>query len=118
MDSEGYPEQEELDYISDFDIIEQDVFDLIQYIKNRWCYNNHFVFFKRGYKTNLQKILERDPDNSRKDYYELRLHTGGWSGNEDIIKALQKNKYFFIFHWYKSERGGHYYFEITKEHKS
>ena len=44
---------------------------------------------------------------------ELELHTGGWSGNEEIIQALErsKSKFFFFFHT-KWERGGHYYFEV------
>ena len=43
----------------------------------------------------------------------LELHTGGWSGNEEIIQALErsKSKFFFFFHT-KWERGGHYYFEV------
>ena len=41
----------------------------------------------------------------------LQLHTGGWSGNEDIISALQQNITFW--HWWKMTKvGGHYYFEI------
>ena len=41
------------------------------------------------------------------------LHTGGWSGNEDIIKELF-NSDFWIFCWEKTVRGGHYYFKIPK----
>lgn len=42
---------------------------------------------------------------------KLELHTGGWSGNEEIICALQKSQFWF-FWWESSRRGGHYYFEI------
>ncbi len=44
----------------------------------------------------------------------LELHTGGWSGNEDIIEALQDSM-FWVLCWQKSERGGHYYFELRGE---
>jgi hypothetical protein len=44
----------------------------------------------------------------------LELHTGGWSGNEDIIYALEHGKSnFFMFFHEKWERGGHYYFEVA-----
>jgi hypothetical protein len=41
--------------------------------------------------------------------WTLELHTGGWSGNEDIIEALAGSMFWFLF-WQKSERGGHFYF--------
>jgi len=48
---------------------------------------------------------------------KLELHTGGWSGNEDIIEALKKS-YFWIFYWEKSVKGGHYYFTISSLKKT
>jgi hypothetical protein len=58
-----------------------------------------------------------------KDYATLRgrtlmLHTGGWSGNEDIVGALRKNLFFWGCCWRKSERGGHYKFVLPPEKKS
>ena len=41
----------------------------------------------------------------------LELHTGGWSGNEDIITELGTTWFWLLF-WQKSTRGGHYSFEI------
>lgn len=40
-----------------------------------------------------------------------RISTGGWSGNEDIIEAMQKSLGWF-FSWVQSRRGGHYIFEV------
>jgi hypothetical protein len=45
------------------------------------------------------------------DGHTLELHTGGWSGNEDIISALEPTLFWMVY-WRKSERGGHYYFVI------
>ncbi len=42
--------------------------------------------------------------------FALELHTGGWSGNEEVAEALQESP-FWIRHWWKTERGGHYYFK-------
>jgi hypothetical protein len=42
---------------------------------------------------------------------KLALHTGGWSGNESIIEALEANM-FWTLYWRRTDRGGHYYFTI------
>jgi len=38
------------------------------------------------------------------------LHTGGWSGNEEIIRAMQDNRVWWGMFWESSRRGGHYEF--------
>jgi hypothetical protein len=43
---------------------------------------------------------------------EYILHTGGWSGHESIINALQKNELFWFLCWKSSHRGGHYVFDL------
>jgi len=47
----------------------------------------------------------------RKGKIYLELHTGGWSGNEEIIGELKKT-FFWFFYWQMSKRGGHYWFEV------
>ena len=46
----------------------------------------------------------------------LVLVTGGWSGNEEIIEALQRadSGMWWIVHWEKSERGGRYEFDMSR----
>ena len=36
------------------------------------------------------------------------LVTSGWSGNEDIIAAMQSNIMLHMLYWYESRRGGHH----------
>jgi hypothetical protein len=46
---------------------------------------------------------------------EYLFSTGGWSGNEDIIGAMQENWILWSTTWMQSNRGGHYVFEVRDE---
>ena len=41
----------------------------------------------------------------------LKLSTGGWSGNESIMSALEVNRK-FGWCWKSSKRGGHYVYKL------
>lgn len=44
------------------------------------------------------------------------LATGGWSGNESLIGALQDNYMFWSLYWAESTRGGrHTFYRLTLE---
>jgi len=98
MDIDGYPTEEELSIIEKWNFstetFEADMVHFIEYIKERWKYAEVGYFKYEGQK--------------------LELHTGGWSGNEDMIDAIQKNTMFWVFTWQQSKRGGHYYFKIPR----
>jgi len=87
-----YPTQEELDKIKNWDAI-GDPLGLIDFIESIW-WTPSFGFKYSGKRTK-----------------KLELHTGGWSGNEDIIGVLNETMFWACF-WEKSFRGGHYYFTI------
>jgi hypothetical protein len=112
MDSEGYPEEKELEYIKQFDCIKQDVHKLIDYIEDIWWLSS-WGFIKKELTEKYESRDEIDEKPYKHKYTYLELHTGGWSGNEDIITALQQNRHFFIFYWTESRVGGHYTFKIT-----
>ena len=57
----------------------------MDYIKSIWHWNDYFV---------------------KKDKSHFELHTGGWSGNEDIIRAMMDNQVFWIMCWIESKHGG------------
>jgi transcriptional regulator with XRE-family HTH domain len=42
-----------------------------------------------------------------------QVATGGWSGNESIIRALQKNTLFWSMCWQLSKKGGYYEFKTN-----
>lgn len=47
----------------------------------------------------------------------LHLSTGGWSGNESIVDAMQENHWAWAQTWYSSRRGGHYIFILPSKKK-
>ena len=89
-----YPTEEELKVIEEW--TGKDVEAFLAYVETLWHWPDW------GFKKKGKKIIY------------LELHTGGWSGNEDIIGALHKawGKMFWFCYWEKSVKGGHYYFRI------
>ena len=49
--------------------------------------------------------------------YEWIFTTGGWSGNEELIAAFQKNHICWSMLWYSSSRGGMYQFILADDSK-
>jgi hypothetical protein len=90
MDDDGYPEEHELKAIREWP--RTDLPGLLDYVRERWAYADCGYFEQDGRAYNIS--------------------TAGWSGNEDIIGALQENRSFWVLCWQSSKRGGHYQFEI------
>ena len=91
LDENGYPTEETIMRIERWN--GKNVVDFVEFIKEVW----HWLDW--GFELKGKRVLR------------LELHTGGWSGNEDIICALSNN-IFWMMYWEKSTRGGHYYFKI------
>lgn len=90
-DDEGYPTKEVLEYIKSWDVVdEKSYIALMEFCVEIWAYRK-------------ESIVTKDDVC----YY---FATMGWSGNEDIIKALQENSIFWMMYWAVSERGGLYVF--------
>ena len=89
----GYPEEHELETIENW--CHTDGFDnLMKYVHERWHWKEFITCTKE-----LSQIT-----------YDCL--TGGWSGNEELIGALERNQVFWAFCWYQSTRGGHYIFKV------
>lgn len=56
------------------------------------------------------------PHEYRKDeiVHQYQISTAGWSGNEDLIRSMEKNNMLWYTTWVQSRRGGHYIFEVEK----
>lgn len=96
LDDEGYPTDAAVDRILNFEGTPQ---EFIDYIKSLWAYR---LF---GTDTEL--------DDWGKPYVRFHLATGGWSGNETIIGAVEKTMFSFMF-WESSRRGGAFEYRIRE----
>ena len=94
LDENNYPDEASLKEIKKWDILKQGIQGLLELIKDNtnWADRQIYITGKR--------VLR------------FEYHTGGWSGNEDVIGALRQNYHFWTMFWEKSTRGGHYYFRI------
>ena len=90
----SYPTNAELLKLKKWDIFKKSQLELLDFIESIWWASDW------GYKLKGKRVLR------------LELHTGGWSGNESIIEALQENFIFWSMSWEKTLAGGHYYFRI------
>lgn len=89
FDKDGYPTEETLEAIEKWPILEyREWFD---FIEEAWEWPNYFV----------------------RDGNQIDISTCGWSGNEDIINAMENNVN-WIMTWFQSRRGGHYIFKIPE----
>lgn len=88
MDAEGYPEDEELESIKGLG------FDF-----KEGCETMLSFFEATGYGSGA--LLA---DGS------FELHTGGWSGCEDMISSAMESMWWPRY-WYSTTRGGHFLFK-------
>lgn len=101
LNENDYPTEECLYFIEHFEPenVEETELFINTILKPCWYNSEWGVEFKRKYAGSRTLIL----------------HTGGWSGNEDIIGAILNN--FYLKHTYmkyvKWTIGGHYYFDVT-----
>ncbi len=93
FDPDGYPTEETLQTIESWDVLKEGILPLIEFLREAWWIPDWGFDFKKGPKS-----------------FRLNLSTGGQSGNETVIGALQKSEFWFLF-WQSSRRGGHYVFK-------
>lgn len=90
MDTAGYPDDQELARIQAWP--HDDFRGLMEFVHSLW-HNTEWGWTQGRYTS-------------------YHLSTGGWSGNESLIGALQLNTMFWLTCWEKSSKGGHYEFLV------
>jgi hypothetical protein len=103
LDEDGYPTDDALERIEYWPY--NDPKGWFEFIQAIW----HFSSW--GWK----ELTE--PSDWKENTMVLRYYisTGGWSGNEDIIRAMQANHVLWSTTWVQTRRGGHYIFEVKDE---
>jgi hypothetical protein len=91
IDDDGYPSDAALERIAQWP--HTDFAGLIAYVRTLWW---------------------GPPNYWEQDGRALSISTAGWSGNESIIGALQRNTMFWLMCWQSSRRGGHYEFQLPE----
>ena len=107
-----YPTDEELQFIREFDVLKNGYAPLFEYVRNLWWLGYGWEEYVRTDDYESSDGLACVP--YKHNYRVVMMSTGGWSGNESIIKALRENPHF----WYCCEmerKGGHYVFEVEEK---
>lgn len=95
-----YPSEVELARIRHWPV-PGDLRALFAYIKERWSPEDYGWWEGRS--------------RSERGVWRYQVSTGGWSGNEDLLMALQANHMAWTWTWISSRVGGHYVFEVRKD---
>lgn len=93
--NDEYPTEEVLRTIKDWDATK--AAELMEFVKDNWWLPDW------GWR--------EWPDSDGTNY---SLSTGGWSGNEQLIRALEQNYVFWALYWMSNARGGHFVFKIRR----
>lgn len=86
-----YPSDEYLERIEKWDVIDGDPWRLVAFVSSLW---RNAGWGWRQEERGGQIVLD--------------ISTGGWSGNEGLIVAMQRNYIFWSSAWINSRAGGHY----------
>lgn len=103
IDDDGYPTEEALERVLGWEQRgPEDGHALLAFVREIW-WSAQWGFHHRDTKAEFGGGTER----------VYSLSTGGWSGNEEIVRALMENRgHAWFFWWESSRRGGHYTFRI------
>ena len=89
-----YPTDEELEKVKTWKPQEGETWKpLFDYVKDLWNYADC------GYW-----------EEPREGVYHISC--AGWSGNEELMDAMHRNRIFWLMCWWESKRGGHYKFKL------
>lgn len=91
LDSNSYPTEDDLVHLSTSSA-KQNHREMLELVRSLWYY----------------------PDYVTIDGDTYTFKTGGWSGNESLIDALQHNVLFWSFCWEMSAKGGVHVFKAKQ----
>ena len=105
LDEDGYPTDAALDAIKLWHF--SDSKGWFKFIEGLWWHSS--MLWKEDDVPHDLRSFKGYEDKMVHRYW---ISTGGWSGNESIIRAMQENNHMlWTLTWVQSRRGGHYIFE-------
>jgi hypothetical protein len=105
LDKDGYPTEETLDKIEHWPISNaKDAEELMTFVSEIWWPGDGYGWMRSAHRHREYK------GGTLRRYY--KISTGGWSGNESLICAMEENRMFWMLTWLSSRRGGHYEFRV------
>jgi hypothetical protein len=78
---------------------------LLAYVRERWAYADAGYWSEEDAVDNIMS----------KPVRRYHISTAGWSDNEWLMSAMEKNCVFWAMCWVSSRRGGHYVFEHPRQ---
>jgi hypothetical protein len=105
FDKDGYPTDETLAVIRCWSY-EEGFWTLMEFVKEAWSDYG----WLENCPSKIEPIFKGEEDDGR---YWCGA-TGGWSGNESILAALEHNVMFSALCWNASVRGGYHEYHIPK----
>lgn len=106
LDGDGYPTDAALAKIKEWPY--QDANGCLDFVASLWRYREQGVSDELREQEKL--VVYAEPGDKF-----LRLATIGWSGNEDLICALDENRMVTMMTWQMSTRGGLHIYERPHE---
>lgn len=100
LDDDGYPTVDALRLIENWHY--ENAVGWFDFIHSLWYASDW------GWKSEVVPHRFREGRNVMK----FDISTAGWSGNESIIKAMERNEMLWWSTHYRTTRGGHYVFEL------
>ena len=101
LDEDGYPTEEALTIVKNFPVTGS-AKELLDFVRSLWYWDNMVWIEKHPH-----------PFKDGEVEHTVCFSTGGWSGNESLIRALNSN-FLGELVWVKSERGGHHQYSYEE----
>lgn len=108
LDDDGYPTEAALDAIELWHW--SDAKGWFKFIEGLW----HLRSWGWTEHDELHEWSDWNNQYKGKMVHCYDISTAGWSGNESIIAAMQRNGMMWHLNWVQSRRGGHYVFELKE----
>lgn len=105
LDDDGYPTEATLEAIEKWPF-EDGLVTLLHNVREIWTYGDW------GWRESGRRPAEVAKWKHKKGTRYFDISTGGWSGNESIISALENNYMFMALCFERHRVGGHYLFSV------